>query len=96
MLAGNVKNLQFYIDVDGTKLKFSHNDYLSADDWNTFWTGANYGIGVMLSHYDETAEQYSFLVTFPFNWKRKLVVSVYNPSASEANAVASISYDKIL
>ena len=94
MLAGNVRSMQFGIEVDDTKLKFSHHDYLAPLDWADWWTQPNYGIGVMSSYYDETNDKYSFLVTLPFKWKQKLTITVYNPSAAEGQAVASIDYDK--
>jgi len=89
-------SMRFYIECDGVKLRSGSGDYFSPADLHAWgYTASTPGVSLLLYNATEGNDNV-FTVTLPFKWKRKLVISVYNPSSTSRNATVSLNYNKML
>jgi hypothetical protein len=91
----DLSTLAFRIDCDGIMLQFKGDVYFNA--YGMYGNGYTASTPfISLLKYNATAGQPNvFLITFPFKWKRQLVISAVNPDSAARNALATINYVKL-
>jgi len=91
----NHAKMEFDIRFDGQYIYFIPHQPLSPYNIAAYFGDLGHGIGIQLTRYDTTVNQFGLMITAPFEFRSRVQIGAYNPDTVDHNAAATISYIKM-
>jgi len=86
--------MEFDISLDGQYIRFIPHQPLSPYNIAAYFGDLGQGIGIQLTRYDTTLNQFGIMITAPFEFRYRLQIGAMNTDTVDHNAAAAINYIK--
>jgi len=87
--------MEFSILPDGQYIYFIPHQPLSPYNIAVYLGDLGHGIGIQLTRYDTTINQFGIMITAPFEFRYRFQIGATNPDTVDHNAAAAINYIKM-